>query len=181
MIKKCFGVLFCVLVSTQLVQADNHLQDINVDESFRTAVKLVENKHFQSFAMKTHDKWDDKEIRLPDNLLDTARNKFYYLFKRNRIMISKNIQNTSLPNDQKSAMKPKDNNLRRNKCNLAANGMTTTVPPQKSNKRRIKNSPFPQLVPLDKSPPQKSTFPQLAPIDKSPSENLPFPQLVPLH
>ena len=46
MIKFFWGVLFCVLVSTKWVQADNHLQDINIDESFKTAVKLVEKKQY---------------------------------------------------------------------------------------------------------------------------------------
>ena len=46
MIKKFFGVLFCVLVSVQSAQADSHLMDVNVDESFRTAVKLVEKRQY---------------------------------------------------------------------------------------------------------------------------------------
>ena len=46
MIKKFFWVLFCVLVGAQSAQADSHLVDINVDESFKTAVKLVENKQY---------------------------------------------------------------------------------------------------------------------------------------
>ncbi|NCX29512.1 MAG: sel1 repeat family protein [Rhodobacterales bacterium] len=34
------------MVSTKWVQADNHLQNINIDESFKTAVKLVEKKQY---------------------------------------------------------------------------------------------------------------------------------------
>ena len=34
------------MIATKTVQAENHLRDINIDESFMTAVKLVEKKQY---------------------------------------------------------------------------------------------------------------------------------------
>ena len=46
MIIKFLRVLIFVLVGVQIGQADSHLMDTNVDESFQTAVKLVEKKQY---------------------------------------------------------------------------------------------------------------------------------------
>jgi TPR repeat protein len=39
-------ILFILVIATQTVRAENHVMDINVDESFLTAVKLVEQKQY---------------------------------------------------------------------------------------------------------------------------------------
>ena len=46
MITMFFRILFILVIATKTVRAENHLTDINVDESFMTAVKLVENKQY---------------------------------------------------------------------------------------------------------------------------------------
>ena len=46
MITMFFRILFILMIATKPVRAENHLTDINVDESFMTAVKLVENKQY---------------------------------------------------------------------------------------------------------------------------------------
>ena len=39
-------ILFILMIATQTVRAENHVKDVNVDESFMTAVKLVEKKQY---------------------------------------------------------------------------------------------------------------------------------------
>ena len=46
MITMFFRILFILMIATKTVRAENHLTDINVDESFMTAVKLVEKKQY---------------------------------------------------------------------------------------------------------------------------------------
>ena len=46
MITMFFRILFILMIATKPVRAENHVTDINVDESFMTAVKLVENKQY---------------------------------------------------------------------------------------------------------------------------------------
>jgi TPR repeat protein len=46
MITMFFRILFILVIATKTVRAENHVTDINVDESFMTAVKLVENKQY---------------------------------------------------------------------------------------------------------------------------------------
>ena len=46
MITIFFRILFIIMIATKPVRAENHLTDISVDESFMTAVKLVENKQY---------------------------------------------------------------------------------------------------------------------------------------
>ena len=46
MITMFFRILFILMIATKHVIAENHLADINVDESFMTAVKLVEKKQY---------------------------------------------------------------------------------------------------------------------------------------
>jgi TPR repeat protein len=46
MITMFVRILFILMIATQTVRAENHLADINVDESFMTAVKLVEKKQY---------------------------------------------------------------------------------------------------------------------------------------
>ena len=46
MITMFFRILFILMITTKPVRAENHLTDINVDESFMTAVKLVEKKQY---------------------------------------------------------------------------------------------------------------------------------------
>ena len=46
MITMFFRILFILMIATKPVRAENHLTDINVDESFMTAVKLVEKKQY---------------------------------------------------------------------------------------------------------------------------------------
>ena len=46
MITMFFRILFILMIATKTVRAENHLMDINVDESFMTAVNLVEKKQY---------------------------------------------------------------------------------------------------------------------------------------
>jgi TPR repeat protein len=46
MITMFFRILFILVIATKTVRAENHLTDINVDQSFMTAVKLVEKKQY---------------------------------------------------------------------------------------------------------------------------------------
>ena len=46
MITMFFRILFILMIAAKPVRAENHVTDINVDESFMTAVKLVENKQY---------------------------------------------------------------------------------------------------------------------------------------
>ena len=46
MIAMFFRILFILMIVTKTVRAENHLTDINVDQSFMTAVKLVEKKQY---------------------------------------------------------------------------------------------------------------------------------------
>ena len=46
MITMFFRILFILVIATKTVRAENHVTDINVDQSFMTAVKLVENKQY---------------------------------------------------------------------------------------------------------------------------------------
>ena len=46
MITMFFRIFFILMIATKTVRAENHLTDINVDESFMTAVKLVEKKQY---------------------------------------------------------------------------------------------------------------------------------------
>ena len=46
MITMFFRILFILMIATKTVRAETHLTDINVDESFKTAVKLVEKKQY---------------------------------------------------------------------------------------------------------------------------------------
>ena len=46
MITMFFRLLFILVIATKTVRAENHVTDINVDQSFMTAVKLVENKQY---------------------------------------------------------------------------------------------------------------------------------------
>jgi len=46
MITMFFRILFILMIATKPVRAENHLTDIDVDESFMTAVKLVEKKQY---------------------------------------------------------------------------------------------------------------------------------------
>ena len=46
MISMFFRILFILMIATKPVRAENHLADINVDQSFMTAVKLVEKKQY---------------------------------------------------------------------------------------------------------------------------------------
>lgn len=46
MITMVVRILFILIIATQTVRAENHLTDVNVDESFSTAVKLVEKKQY---------------------------------------------------------------------------------------------------------------------------------------
>ena len=46
MINMFFRILFILVIATKTVRAENHLTDINVDQSFMTAVKLVEKKQY---------------------------------------------------------------------------------------------------------------------------------------
>ena len=46
MITMFFRILVILMIATKPVRAENHVTDINVDESFMTAVKLVENKQY---------------------------------------------------------------------------------------------------------------------------------------
>ena len=46
MITIFFRILFILMIASKPVRAENHLADINVDESFMTAVKLVEKKQY---------------------------------------------------------------------------------------------------------------------------------------
>ena len=46
MITMFFRILFILMIASKTVRAENHLTDINVDESFMTAVKLVEKKQY---------------------------------------------------------------------------------------------------------------------------------------
>jgi TPR repeat protein len=39
-------ILFIIIIASQTARAENHVTDINVDESFLTAVKLVEQKQY---------------------------------------------------------------------------------------------------------------------------------------
>ena len=41
-----FRILFILVIATKALRAENHLTDINVDQSFMTAVKLVEKKQY---------------------------------------------------------------------------------------------------------------------------------------
>jgi len=46
MINMFFRILFILMIATNTVRAENHQTDINVDQSFLTAVKLVEKKQY---------------------------------------------------------------------------------------------------------------------------------------
>ena len=46
MITMFFRILFILMIAAKPVRAENHVTDINVDESFMTAVELVENKQY---------------------------------------------------------------------------------------------------------------------------------------
>ena len=46
MITMFFRILFILMIASKTVRAENHLTDINVDQSFMTAVKLVEKKQY---------------------------------------------------------------------------------------------------------------------------------------
>ena len=46
MITMFIRILFILMIASKPVRAENHVTDINVDESFMTAVKLVENKQY---------------------------------------------------------------------------------------------------------------------------------------
>jgi len=46
MITMFFRILFILVIATKTVRAENHVTDINVDQSFMTAVKLVEKKQY---------------------------------------------------------------------------------------------------------------------------------------
>ena len=46
MITMFFRIFFILMIASKTVRAENHLTDINVDESFMTAVKLVEKKQY---------------------------------------------------------------------------------------------------------------------------------------
>ena len=46
MITIFFRLLFILVIATKTVRAENHVTDINVDQSFMTAVKLVEKKQY---------------------------------------------------------------------------------------------------------------------------------------
>ena len=46
MITMFFRILFILMIAAKPVRAENHVTDINVDESFMTAVKLVEKKQY---------------------------------------------------------------------------------------------------------------------------------------
>ena len=46
MITMFFRIFFILMIASKTVRAENHLTDINVDQSFMTAVKLVEKKQY---------------------------------------------------------------------------------------------------------------------------------------
>ena len=61
MITMFFRMLFILVIATKTVRAETHLTDINVDQSFMTAVKLVENKSYID-AVNIFDVLAQKEV-----------------------------------------------------------------------------------------------------------------------